>query len=420
MHLVTVASKVRSQIARFSGNLSAGLGKVAQRAVHEIVYGVHSRGSVLLSEIARSLDESVPVKQTIERLGRQLGRVQTRQGVQENLLALAAPRVDAQTLLILDLTDIIKPYAEKMQYLATVRDGSTDELGRGYECCQVVAAKRGRAEVVPLYQELYSPRAPDFVSENEQILRAIESVNAATCGRGMWVMDRGADRRKLFEPLLDAERAFLVRLRGDRHLEDKQQERRAAEELARRCVLSYKETVVRENEKRGRVVHLRFGALPVRLPERSEPLTLVVVRGFGKKPMMLLTSLRVGRSRASVWRIVESYLARWRVEETIRFLKQSYQLEDIRVLRYERLRTMAALVMACGFFTCAVLGKKIRLRILAQHILTASRRIFGIPEFRYYALADGIRQALFGSSRGPGPPALPPPPPQNLPLPFEA
>ena len=46
--------------------------------------------------------------------------------------------------------------------------------------------------------------------------------------------------------------------------------------------------------------------------------------------MMLLTSLRVTRSRKSLWRVVESYLSRWRVEETIRFIKQSYQLEDIR------------------------------------------------------------------------------------------
>jgi hypothetical protein len=31
-------------------------------------------------------------------------------------------------------------------------------------------------------------------------------------------------------------------------------------------------------------------------------------------------------------------LARWRVEEAIRFVKQSCRLEDIRLLRYNRLR----------------------------------------------------------------------------------
>lgn len=51
---------------------------------------------------------------------------------------------------------------------------------------------------------------------------------------------------------------------------------------------------------------------------------------------MLLTTEK--RSHRSHWHIVESYLARWRVGESIRFVKQSYQLEDIRLLRYDRFR----------------------------------------------------------------------------------
>jgi hypothetical protein len=43
---------------------------------------------------------------------------------------------------------------------------------------------------------------------------------------------------------------------------------------------------------------------------------------------------------------------RWRVEENIRFIKQSYGLEDIRLLIYELLRIMAALVMAAACLAC--------------------------------------------------------------------
>lgn len=62
-------------------------------------------------------------------------------------------------------------------------------------------------------------------------------------------------------------------------------------------------------------------------------------------PEGVLTTLEIGRSEMRLWPVVESYLARWRVEETIRFIKQSYQFEDIRLLTYERLWTMAALVI---------------------------------------------------------------------------
>lgn len=40
-----------------------------------------------------------------------------------------------------------------------------------------------------------------------------------------------------------------------------------------------------------------------------------------------------------------------------------------------------------------------KLRVLASHVLRASRRVFGIPDFRPYALADGIRQFLFSQTQ---------------------
>ena len=61
--------------------------------------------------------------------------------------------------------------------------------------------------------------------------------------------------------------------------------------------------------------------------------------------MMLLTNLRGTNSFRSLWQVVEGYVTRWRVEETIRYIKQSYRLEDLRVLTYERLKNMAALVL---------------------------------------------------------------------------
>jgi hypothetical protein len=46
------------------------------------------------------------------------------------------------------------------------------------------------------------------------------------------------------------------------------------------------------------------------------------------------------------------------------------------------------------FFTAVVLGTKMKLSILASHVLKAAKRLFGIPDFRYYALSDGIREIL--------------------------
>ena len=107
------------------------------------------------------------------------------------------------------------------------------------------------------------------------------------------------------------------------------------------------------------------------------------------------------KNRTLLWWVLESYLTRWRIEETIRFIKQSYDLEDIRVLTYERLKNMMALVLAAVYFAAVYLGARSKLEIMATHILKISKRIFGIPDFRYYALADGIGRALSRIDKGP-------------------
>jgi hypothetical protein len=389
-----VAHRIRGKIAEFSGKVSAGLPKTACRLVAEIVYGMQSRGSVRLSEIARSLEENTSMKKIIDRLSRQLNRPALRAKVNENVLQLAASRIGEETLLVLDPTDISKRYARKMEYLARVRDGSEGRIRDGYWCCQVVGVRRGSAEVLPLYQELYSQEAPDFDSENDEILKAVETVSSRTAGRGIWVLDRGGDRREIIVPLLRWKCRFLIRLRGDRHLVVRRS-KRSVEEIAAQCRRAYRETIIKETQEGEKIYHLDFGGCVVRFPDFDQKLYLVVVDGFGEKPLLLLTTMPIKRSRKSLWRVVESYLARWRVEETIRFIKQSYQLEDIRLLTYERLRNMAALVMATAYFACVHLGKSVKLQILVQHIQQAAKRIYGIPEFRFYALADGIKQILF-------------------------
>jgi hypothetical protein len=43
-----------------------------------------------------------------------------------------------------------------------------------------------------------------------------------------------------------------------------------------------------------------------------------------------------------------------------------------------------------------------KLRVLSKHLVRAARRVFGIPDFRLNALANGIKQVLFNRTRGPG------------------
>jgi len=399
MHYARTASKVREQIIKFSGELSSGWPKVARRFLAEVIYGIQARQSVHLTEIARALGEKIPIKKTQYRLCRQLGREDLGRKVLNGLSRMGAQSARKKTLLIMDISDIRKKYARRMEHLARVRDGSEKSLANGYWTISILGAEVEKSLLVPLYGSLYSQRSPDFRSENREILRAINRVSEATEKKGVWVLDRGGDRDDIFNHLLKNKLSLLVRLKRTRDLIYKGREHPVLE-LAMTCPLPYAERIVKQEKGKETIYDLQFGARPVKLPGRSEPLTLVVVRGFGQEPMMLLTDLRVTRSRKSLWEILQSYLTRWRIEETIRFMKQSYQVEDIRLLTYHRLQTMMAILTAVAYFAMVYLGLKTKLRVLARHVIGAARRLFGIPDFHFYALADGIREYLFGRQKG--------------------
>jgi hypothetical protein len=108
------------------------MGKVTQRFVEEMLYGIQARGSVRLSEAAHSLEQTISVKKVIDRLSRNLARRDCAQGIGEAALKEGVVKVKEDTLLIVDPNDITKKYATKMEYLAQVRDGSGKVLGMGY------------------------------------------------------------------------------------------------------------------------------------------------------------------------------------------------------------------------------------------------------------------------------------------------
>jgi hypothetical protein len=400
MNSTKTAGKLRKRIARFSGDLSKGLCKRAEHFVTEMVYGIQASESVLLTEVGRALEETIPLRKTELRLSRNLMRPELEAVVQRNVLAMAADRIGEDTLLLVDPSDLSKKYAKKMEYLARVRDGSAHDFANGYWTLHIVGAELDSDRLVPLYQRLWSHEAPDFVSENEEILRGIDAVMAQVGNRGIFVYDRGGDRINLFEPLLDRQARFLVRLVGNRHLLYRH-ETQPARDIARACPCRFAKTVTRLDGDKEQVFTLTFGFRKVRLPDRPEPLYLLVINGFGGEPLLLLTTEPLRASFKCLWRIVRAYLKRWSIEETIRYVKTCYDLENVRVLNYRGLQNLMSLVLAVTFFVACVLDHDQRLRVMANYVEKAAKRLFGIPDFKYYALADGLR-GLF--SRHPGTP----------------
>jgi len=69
--------------------------------------------------------------------------------------------------------------------------------------------------------------------------------------------------------------------------------------------------------------------------------------------------------------------------------------------------------LAATHFLCVLTGLGERLKILAAHALSAAKRLFGIPDFNCYSLADGIRSIFSRCGHAPITPRQHAPPDQR-------
>lgn len=397
-----LASKIKAHISRFAHRVTEGLGRVERRFVSEMLYGIQAAKDLKVSEIARSLNEEIALLQTEKRLCRHLARKDLTGAVNRWTCWEGGGEVDEETVLAIDLGDLRKSYAKKMEYLGGIRDGSTGELAKGYWLCEVIAAHPYGEKIVPLYGELYAHEAEEFSSENDQLLKAIRSVSVATDQKGIFALDRGGDRSKIIKPLIDGQLRFVIRQDGDRHVLLPGGKKCAVARAARWCKVTSRRTVEVEREGYREKKHLRLGSLSVGLPERAKvPLWLVTIRGLAPHPILLLTNVppQPGRDHA-VW-IADVYLTRWKCEEAYRFLKQSYHLEDVRVRSYTALRNSYALLHAIFYFVSVVIGQKAKLNLIFKRVCQKAKRFYEVATFYQYAVADGIYRLLFASRTGP-------------------
>jgi len=364
--------------------------------------GLIRAGKPVVSEMARQLpNQNTKFLSRLDRLENHLVKDSNFDDqVKDALPQFWQPLVQDDTAIILDLSDLAKPLARKMDYLATVRDGSTGELVNGYWLVELYASV-SRKNPVPILLEPFSHEQPYNAGQNPVVLRAVHKVFEVTNNRGVLVADRGFDARRMFEDWLDNRYRFVVRLVGKRHLlrffRDCEQSdtgqwvavqsRQLAEQTP--TVYRYSKLVRRHGRVNFRITQI--GWVKVRLPGRDEELTMVVCRMAGDDtPLMLLTNLPV-EGRRDARRILRYYIRRWECEEAIRFLKSQVNLERIRTFRWAaicRLVLLAVLVMI-------YLGLLVETHpSMSERLIYLSQPLPDKVEFLAYRLLRGLTEAI--------------------------
>ena len=172
------------------------------RRLHEgfdaCVWGIIGSGSCKVSQIAASNPLTAGVKHSERRLRRLVHGGNERAEVSaealgEVLTTEGAKRLkgEHEVLLIIDESDLRKPFANELEHLDTVRDLEGNAVS-GFHTLTILGIGESGVRSL-LYQTSFSTHAPGFKSVNDEYRKAMKQVSKALreqqVGRLLWVMD---------------------------------------------------------------------------------------------------------------------------------------------------------------------------------------------------------------------------------------
>ena len=399
---IALMESISSNLHGFLKKIANNLSVPDKKFLRDSFIGLLRSGKPIVCQMARHLpNQQITFLSRLDRLEAHLAKESDFDNkIKAGLPDIWLPLIKEDTPIILDLSDIAKPLAKKMDYLETVRDGSTGELVNGYWLVELYASI-SRKNPVPLLLEPFSHEEPLSPGQNPVVLEAVHKIFELTGNRGVLVIDRGFDGYVMFEDWLDNQYRFVARLVGKRHLlrfyEGSERSESGhwipirAEQLAEQIPTPHRfhKLVKRHGKPAFRIT--QTGWTRVRLPGREEDLTMVVSRLAGNdKPMMLLTNLPVDNVKDAE-RILRYYIQRWECEEGIRFLKSQINLEKIRTFRWSAICRLVLLTVLVMIY----LGWLVEAHPnICERLIYLSQPLPDKPDFLSYRLSEGLTEAI--------------------------
>ncbi len=361
----------------FVSILSENVSKPTAKFIRSFLCGALFSGDLILTHVAGQVPEPTRLTATAKRFRRRLNSDRAFIiDVLGSYWRWLKRRLDEQSLFIVDITDLAKPRARKLEYLATVRDGDEDRLVPGYWCLEVYALDRAGI-LWPVIIWPFSVDAEGERSETQQVLDVLSVLDDRFGLRfGVFVCDRGFDARGYIEPFCADQRYFVIRQRGDRTVVFANGVHMILSDLVERLFA----------ERGGWLVHQK-----VFLPKLDKPLYVVAYRKKGyERPVILLTNHCAENDELALC-VRNVYAQRWECETAVEFLKGKIGIERFAVRRYrsiQRLIVLAALAMVFLSF--------LQSRCRELHRFLCDRLRYSRDPKRLWAfrLIDQLREAL--------------------------
>ncbi len=389
--------EIKRDLSKFSTKISNGLKRPQQKFIHQMIYGIIAGNKLHLSEISRSLKESITLKKTIERLSRNLHDFNEQQLLWDNYLSLVKQHVkDDYAVIVIDNSDIAKPASKKLEALAEVRDGSTGEITKGYQTIEAAVLSESGKMPLPIYEKVFSAAETGFISETHENLCCLKALSANFSTKCIRTLDRGFDANDYYRYFLKNKERFVIRAKKNRNVIYNGNTCNIMD-----VALKYKGNFRMDfKDKNGKTINCKMSFIPVKLCEfPTKDMVLVAVYGFGKEPMLLLTNLKMQEKKKLCHIVTKVYLMRWRIEEYFKFKKQQFELEDLRVMSLQSIRNLNMLAtLAAGYIGLTSAAHKDS--VFLMELKECSKRIYDIPKFTFYAIGYAMERVLSMSRTG--------------------
>lgn len=283
--------------------------------------------------------------------------------------AVSNLREEAELTLVLDGMEVRREGATAQEGLMRVK-GLDGKLVNGYRSFNVLGMGTGTVRGL-LYHRLFSSQQPDFESEAREIERALATSESALQryeGVKTWVMDSGFDNDAVWWQVWAYPGSHLVvrlyhyeRIVLWQNPQGVWEERYLDATFTHLRPLAEVETnlevrLVGQKRPKRQPVTVKLSSVPLRVyhpTDRQQTRAVWLVKAeivnAVNPPWYLLTDWPV-TDAASIMRVFIFYRRRWAVEDTFKFVKTCFGVEDVRMLAFEAIRTLVACAwVAAGF-----------------------------------------------------------------------
>lgn len=384
--------QVKRKAVNFAKSIVSKANQVQSKFITHAIYGILKSGSVILKDIAVALHEPVQVKNTIERLSRNLSRPLS-PSILFHYTQKMVKALGKEPVIMVDDSDVIKPHGQAFEALGKVRDGSSkdNKIEKGYHVTEIVGLTAKQKQPVSLFSRIHSSWERSYKSTNEVLFQGLKYVISHLKQKATFIFDRGYDMNALFDFMHQNKQQYIVRLTEKRKIFWKGK--------------WYKSSILRDSRKGKIKTTLTFrengktqkktvyvSHLNVKITASRRSIRLVLVYGLGEKPMMLATNKTILGKKNAVG-IVRGYMSRWRIEEYFRFKKQHFGFEDFRVRSLTSMNNLNQLLTyAMGML--GLVADASDTNHLSHRMIHNARSLRKDVRFYYYQLAEGISKTL--------------------------